>query len=650
MIEIRLTEENLNVDVLPSIDTNDKLHVILSENNIRRIKSSLWESIFTDPRLYSLSLINIQLYHNDTEILVNSIRDEKTLVELVFNSVLQSVHSFDSILNDGLQKNRSIKKLTITNFKTVDAATIASLIRHNSTIEYLSLVNNQISTKQGDIILDALKSNSTLATLDIRSNRLGKEGVEKFQQFSSSKTILLNDNDISEEISPSNEQTVLIPEVSQDTKIELPPSPPTPIKYRLVLLILVTFLFFLWGIPNQLNGVLIRQFMKTFTLSRFEAGLVQSAFYMGYFIWALPAAYVLRRWGYKVGILLGLVFFGTGSFLFWPAALIGEYLPFLISLFVIATGLAFLETSANPFIANAAGPIETSEQRLNIAQAFNPLGAIAGGLIGTLFIFSGVELDDKQVEKYKFDKTYDRYLQDEILRTVRPYVVLGVISFLWALIIVFIPFPTRNKKEQTENESNGDNSLCRPFFFFSVIALFAYVGAQVGTWSYFIQYAQDYVEVGEKTAGYLLTGTLAMFALGRFLAALLMHFGFSPSILLATFSLINVLLITITVLSPNSVGLGALFITSFFMSLMFPTIFALGIKGLSEQTTKLASCLLIMAIIGGAIVTPLMGLVAVELKNLALAYVLPGGAYLIIAIYALLAYVLTASEKRQKKK
>ena len=159
MIEIRLTEENLNVDVLPSIDTNDKLHVILSENNIRRIKSSLWESIFTDPRLYSLSLINIQLYHNDTEILVNSIRDEKTLVELVFNSVLQSVHSFDSILNDGLQKNRSIKKLTITNFKTVDAATIASLIRHNSTIEYLSLVNNQISTKQGDIILDALKFN-----------------------------------------------------------------------------------------------------------------------------------------------------------------------------------------------------------------------------------------------------------------------------------------------------------------------------------------------------------------------------------------------------------------------------------------------------------------------------------------------------------
>jgi len=417
-------------------------------------------------------------------------------------------------------------------------------------------------------------------------------------------------------------------------------------KFQFLPMILVTFLFFLWGIPNQLNDVLIRQFSKAFILSRFEAGLVQSAFYMGYFLWALPAAYVLRRWGYKVGLILGLILFGTGSFLFWPAALIGEYIPFLISLFIIATGLAFLETAANPFIANAAGPAHSSEKRLNIAQAFNPLGAITGVLIGTLFIFSGIELNEKEIKQMRADETYNDYLKQETLRVVKPYAVLGGIAFVWALFIAFAPFPSNDKttQKQEDEQSDKENGLCRPLFLFSIIAQFAYVGAQVGTWSYFIQYSQDYVEVGEKTGGYLLTGTLVMFALGRFTGALLMHFGFSPSILLATFAFINLLLIVISVLVPNSIGLAALFLTSFFMSLMFPTIFAVAIKGMGGHTTKLASCLLVMSIIGGAVFTPLMGLISVKTKRLALAYTLPGGAYLIIALYALLAYVLTTDK------
>ena len=662
MIDIHLSGENLSSSVLPSLDTldtNEDIHVILSTNGTLKIIASLWDSIFTDTRLRRLSLIDLQLYQNDAKIISDYLRKNQLLLELTLDSVRQSVYSFDLIVNEGIQKNTSIRTLTLANLRDIDAATIASLIQHNRVLENLSLTNDNISSNAATLLVDALRTNSTLVTLDLSGNLIGEKERDLFENIlrqphpSVTRINLENNNDgKQEEIVPDPKDTDAF--VPKNETISIEPitattTTTTKMKYPILPLILVTFLFFLWGVPNQLNGVLIRQFSKAFVLSRFEAGLVQSAFYMGYFLCALPAAYVLRRWGYKVGIILGLVLFGTGSFLFWPAALIGEYLPFLISLFVIATGLAFLETAANPFIANAAGPAHSSEKRLNIAQAFNPLGAIAGVLFGTLFIFSGIELDQKQIEAMRVNGTYENYLKDETVRVVRPYMVLGVVAFLWAIFIAVAPFPANTEPTKTRDSEQIDkkDTLCRPLYIFSVIAVFAYVGAQVGTWSYFIQYAQDYVEVGEKTAGYLLTGTLGMFALGRFTAALLMHFGFSPSILLATFSVINVVLTVITVLVPNAVGLGTLFCTSFFMSLMFPTIFALGIKGMSAHTAKLGSCVLIMAIIGGAVFTPLMGLISVETKRLSLAYTLPGGAYLIIALYALFAYVLTTRKTAQ---
>src|SRR5713226_2434631 len=165
---------------------------------------------------------------------------------------------------------------------------------------------------------------------------------------------------------------------------------------HLIPFILVTVLFFLWGIPNNLNDVLIRHFMKSFAITRFQAGLVQSAFYMGYFLLAMPAAFLMRRAGYKSGFVTGLILFGTGAFLFWPAALAGSYGFFLVALFVIASGLSFLETHSNPFIAQLGDP-DSSERRLNFAQAFNPFGAITGALVGTVFIFSGVELSKDQI-------------------------------------------------------------------------------------------------------------------------------------------------------------------------------------------------------------------------------------------------------------
>lgn len=659
MIEIHLSGENLSSTVLPSLDTldtNEDIHVILSTNGTLKIIASLWTSIFTDVRLRRLSLIDLQLYEIDAKIISDYLRENQSLNELTLDSVRQSIYSFDLIIKEGVQKNNSIRTLTLTNIRDIDGSTITSLTRHNRVLENLSLTNDNISSHLATLLADALRTNSTLVTLDLSGNSIGDKEKNLFesilrQPHPSLTRINLENNDDRKQDEIVSNPSERDPFVRKEEPISIEPTktPTTNAKYPILPLILVTFLFFLWGVPNQLNGVLIQQFSKAFVLSRFEAGLVQSAFYMGYFLCALPAAYVLRRWGYKVGIILGLVLFGTGSFLFWPAALIGEYLPFLIALFIIAMGLAFLETAANPFIATAAGPAHSSEKRLNIAQAFNPLGAVCGALFGTLFIFSGIQLDQKQIEAMRINGTYESYLRDETVRVVRPYMVLGGVAFLWALLIGLAPFPANTVKTKTSDSEQVDknDTICRPLYIFSVITVFAYVGAQVGTWSYFIQYAQDYVEVGEKTAGYLLTGTLVMFALGRFTAALLMHFGFSPAILLAVFSVINVVLIVITVLLPNAVGLGTLFCTSFFMSLMFPTIFALGIKGMSAHTAKLASSILIMAIIGGAVFTPLMGLISVETKRLSLAYTLTGGAYLIIALYALVAYVLTTRRTAQ---
>src|ERR1700746_639165 len=183
---------------------------------------------------------------------------------------------------------------------------------------------------------------------------------------------------------------------------------------QLVPFILVTVLFFLWGIPNNLNDVLIRQFMKSFAISRFQAGLVQSAFYMGYFLLAMPAALVMRKAGYKAGFIIGLLLFGMGAFLFWPAALVGRYAFFLCALFVIASGLSFLETASNPFIAQLGDP-ETSERRLNFSQAFKPIGAITAALVGTVFIFSGVELTPQEIAVQQARHTYQTYLRSETL-------------------------------------------------------------------------------------------------------------------------------------------------------------------------------------------------------------------------------------------
>jgi FHS family L-fucose permease-like MFS transporter len=402
---------------------------------------------------------------------------------------------------------------------------------------------------------------------------------------------------------------------------------------RWIPFLLVTSLFFLWGLPNNLNDVLIRQFMKSFQISRFQAGLIQSAFYMGYFLVATPAALLMRRFGYKGGIVTGLCLLGAGCLLFWPAALAGQYAFFLCALFVIASGLSFLETAANPFIAQL-GNAESAARRLNLSQAFNPLGAISGVLIGTIFIFSGVELAPSQVAAMRAAGSYAHYLREETLRVVDPYLCVGVLALILAVVIARITFPPSAVEHGADSDRQGNykDLLRYPHFLTAILAQFMYVGAQVGTWSYFIQYVQDYAHRPEKTAGYFLTGTLVAFGAGRFVSSALMRYV-SPPRLMGAYSVINVGLLAVGVLVPGWAGLWCIFASSFFMSVMYPTIFALGIDGLGEKT-KIGASFIIMSIIGGAVLTPLMGLISQAARSIAVAYCVPLAAYIFVAFYA----------------
>jgi FHS family L-fucose permease-like MFS transporter len=401
---------------------------------------------------------------------------------------------------------------------------------------------------------------------------------------------------------------------------------------RLLPFIVVTALFFIWAIPNNLNDILIRQFMKSFNINRSSAASVQIWFYLGYFLLAIPAGQLMRRFGYKTGIVTGLVLLGTGCLMFYPAAQAGLYAFFLAALFVIASGLSFLETAANPFIAQI-GPAGSSERRLNLSQAFNPLGAITAGLIGTVFIFSGVKLTDAQTAAMRAAGTYQAYLHTELLRVVAPYIVLGAIALLWAVLVALTRFPAVGA-ESVMWESGLTPEPVKLFqrhFVFAVVAQFLYVGAQVGTWSYFIPYVESATGVGDKAAGYMLTATLGAFAVGRFSSAWLMRY-FSARTLLGIYSAVNVVLGLIAVMYSNWISVVCLLTTSLFMSIMFPTIFALGLKDMGEKT-KTAGSLLVMAILGGALLTKVMGALS-DSRGIQIAYLVPVVCFAGVGLYA----------------
>jgi len=401
-----------------------------------------------------------------------------------------------------------------------------------------------------------------------------------------------------------------------------------------IAVVLIVSLFFLWGVANNLNDILIKQFKKAFELSDFKAGLVQSAFYVGYFLFAIPASICMRRFGYKAALVSGLSLYAGGAFLFYPAAASHTYGLFLLALFVIASGLAFLETSANPLVT-VLGPAHRATLRLNLAQSFNPVGSICAVLIGQHFILSGVEHTQAELEAMPAAMSHAYYLS-ESAAVQMPYLVIGTVVAFWAVLIAFARFPTvvHDAPDERSLRAHAGSLMRNSHFAFAVVAQFFFVGAQIGIWSFLIRYAQGTLPgTPERDAANYLTASLVIFMLGRFIGTGMMRFT-HPIKLLAIFAFINISLGAIAVACPGRIGIAALVATSFFMSIMFPTIFAVGLHGLDDDDRKLGSSFLVMAIVGGAVLTAAMGAVSDGL-GIASAMAVPMVSFAVVLAFAL---------------
>jgi FHS family L-fucose permease-like MFS transporter len=391
-------------------------------------------------------------------------------------------------------------------------------------------------------------------------------------------------------------------------------------------------LFFMWGVANSLNDVLIPQFRKAFQLDDFASSLVQSAFYFGYFCFAIPASLIMRRLGYRAAVLTGLALYAAGALLFIPAANSSQYYAFLGALYVIASGLAFLETSANPLIA-VMGPADSADRRLNFAQTFNPVGTMTGSFIGGLLIFSDVHYSPEQLAAMT-PEALTAFRTTELAAVKLPYMLIAALVIAWAVLVAVARFPPVDAPRGGETSEGGFKGLGRfPRYWLGVFAQFAYVGAQVGSWSFLIRYTQvNFPGTLESDALPLLPTAFGIFFAGRLVGTALMT-RIDPAKLLATFAGVNIVLCLVAVTAGGHVGLYALLAESFFMSIMFPTIFSMSLRGLGTFT-KSGAAPLVMAIIGGAVITPLMGLVSRE-SSINFAYLIPMLCFVVVLWFAM---------------
>jgi FHS family L-fucose permease-like MFS transporter len=397
--------------------------------------------------------------------------------------------------------------------------------------------------------------------------------------------------------------------------------------YRLAF-VMITTLFFLWGFIHNVDPVLIQHLRKTFRLNTFQSSLVDFAVYMAYFLMAIPAGLFIKKYGYKRGVLLGLLLFAIGAFLFVPAASTRIYFFFLAALFIIASGLAILETAANPY-ATVLGPAETGTQRLNLAQSFNGLAAAVGPLIGGSMILSGKEMSEADFALMTAEAS-ERYLQSEADSVKLPFIILGFVLLIIAFIFYRMRLP-----EIAEPESEKKrifNAFQHRHLRWAVVAQFFYVGAQVCVGSFLIRVATEKGGINETEAYfYLGLGYGVAFMLGRFLGTWLMTY-ILPQKLLTIFALINILLSILAVYTYGMVAVSALIGIGLFNSIMFPTIFALGIKNLGSDT-KIGSSLIIMSIVGGAVLPLLFGFIADETGNIQYGYFVPMVCYAVVMYF-----------------
>ncbi|ALJ04691.1 MFS transporter [Pseudalgibacter alginicilyticus] len=371
--------------------------------------------------------------------------------------------------------------------------------------------------------------------------------------------------------------------------------------------ILVTSLFALWGFANAVTDPMVQAFKKVLELSNSEAAWVQMAFYGGYFCMALPAALFMRKFSYKVGILIGLGLYATGALLFYPAAQSESFMFFCIGLYVLTFGLAFLETAANPYIL-AMGAKETATQRLNLAQAFNPVGLIIGLIVAQQFVLKNLKSDD--IEDFSaLDEASKILIKTTDLMVIRnPYVILGLV--LIGVFVLFLVSKMPQSKDEGEMPSIGDTFAIlakNNKYVLGVVAQILYVGGQIMCWTYIYQYAEG-IGVDSVTAGYYQLVAFILFTVGRAFGTYLLRF-LSSGKLLMSFALATVASALGTMFIQGIGGLYCLVAISFFMSLMFPTIYGIALGDLTEEQSKVGSAGLVMAIVGGALMPKLQGMI-----------------------------------------
>jgi len=397
--------------------------------------------------------------------------------------------------------------------------------------------------------------------------------------------------------------------------------------------ILITSLFLMWGLANNMTDTLLAAFKKIMSMSDFQTSWIQIAFYGSYFCLALPAALFIKKYAYKTGILLGLGLFITGSLLFYPASMTSQYSHFLIALFILAGGLSILETAANPYII-ALGPEETGTRRLNFAQSFNPIGSIIGVLLSKLFILSNLNNASAEARAAMSNDQLQSIQAEELAAVMGPYVGVAIILGLLWLTIAKVKMPVASDAGPELNIISTFKRLSRNSnYVWGVIAQFFYVGAQIGVWSYTIRYVMQTMDVNEEAAASYYMAALILFMVSRFICTALMKF-IRPGKLLSALSFLALIFTAIVMGVGGTIGVYALIAISGCMSLMFPTIYGLAVRGLGDDT-KIGGSGLIMAILGGAVLTSLQGQVSDMTDSIHIAYAVPFICFVIIAIYGL---------------
>lgn len=417
--------------------------------------------------------------------------------------------------------------------------------------------------------------------------------------------------------------------------------------------LLITFCFALWGFANDITNPMVKAFSKIFRMNVTRGALVQVAFYGGYFAMAFPAAVFIKKYSYKSGILLGLALYAVGAFLFFPAKISGNYYPFLIAYFILTCGLSFLETSANPYILTM-GPEENATRRLNLAQSFNPVGSLLGMFVAMNFIQARLNPADTAERGRLSEAEFEAVKQSDLSILSTPYLIIGLIVLLIFLIIFFTRMPQNGDKDKT---LRFGASLKRIFAIHNyrqgVVAQFFYVGAQIMCWTFIIQYGtRIFMARGmEERAAEVVSqkyniAAMLIFCLSRFVATYLMKF-FNPGKMLRTFGIMAAICTSGVIFFQDIHGIYCLVAVSACMSLMFPTIYGIALKGMGDDA-KFGAAGLIMAILGGSILPPLQARI-IDMQTIGNAFPAVNASFILPLIcFAVVARYGTKAYKRSK--